>query len=171
MSFSNPMAAYDLGIGHIFRGNNTKTAYEVYAQYWADLTSTDNSYGLSILNNCKYGWDKPEDNTLRLTLLHTPKAGGYSYQSDQDLGQHSFTYSMVGHPGTLAEAGTVEKAECLNQQPLVTFIAPSHKGENGKQFSFVKVSDSQVILKSLKKAEEEMLMYCVSMKQPENRPE
>lgn len=153
MSFSNPMAAYDLGIGHIFRGNNTKTAYEVYAQYWADLTSTDNSYGLSILNNCKYGWDKPEDNTLRLTLLHTPKAGGYSYQSEQDLGQHSFTYSMVGHPGTLAEAGTVEKAECLNQ-PLVTFIAPSHKGENGKQFSFVKVSDSQVILKSLKKAEE-----------------
>lgn len=153
MSFSNPMAAYDLGIGHILRGNNTQTAYEVYAQYWADLTATDNSYGLSILNNCKYGWDKPDDNTLRLTLLHTPQAGGYSYQSEQDLGQHYFTYSMVGHPGTLTEAGTVEKAECLNQ-PLVTFIAPSHKGENGKLFSFVKVSDSQVLLKSLKKAEE-----------------
>ncbi|MBQ7823293.1 MAG: discoidin domain-containing protein [Bacteroidaceae bacterium] len=153
MSFSNPEAVYDLGIGHLGRGNNTKTAYEVYAQYWADLTSSDNSYGLSILNNNKYGWDKPNDNTVRLTLLHAPKAGGYAYQSEQDLGQHAFTYSMVGHPGALAAPETVEKAECLNQ-PLVTFIAPSHKGENGKQLSFVKVNNSQVILKSLKKAED-----------------
>ncbi len=153
MSFSNPQAVYDLGIGHISRGNNTKTAYEVYAQYWADLTAPDNSYGLSILNNCKYGWDKPDDNTLRLTLLHTPQAGGYSYQSEQDLGHHAFTYSMVGHPNALTEAGTVEKAECLNQ-PLIAFVTPAHKGENGKELSFVSVNNPQVILKSLKKAED-----------------
>lgn len=153
MSFANPEATYDLGIGSIRRGNNTQTAYEVYAQYWADLTASDNSYGLSILNNCKYGWDKPNDNTLRLTLLHTPQAGGYAYQSEQDLGHHQFIYSMVGHTGTLVEAGTVEKAECLNQ-PLVTFIAPAHKGAYGNSFSFVKINTPQVMLKSLKKAED-----------------
>lgn len=55
------------------RGNNTETAYEVYAQYWADLTDRSGNYGVSVLNDSKYGWDKPDDNTLRLTLLHTPK--------------------------------------------------------------------------------------------------
>lgn len=64
---------YDLGLGTIKRGNNTEKAYEVCAQQWADMTAPDNSYGISILNNCKYGWDKPNDNTLRLTLFHSPK--------------------------------------------------------------------------------------------------
>lgn len=30
-------------------------------------------YGVSVLNDCKYGWDKPDDHTLRLTLLHAPE--------------------------------------------------------------------------------------------------
>ena len=69
---ANAKAAYDLGLGFIERGNNTETAYEVPAQKWVDLTDADGSYGVTILNDCKYGWDKPADNTLRLTLLHTP---------------------------------------------------------------------------------------------------
>lgn len=59
MSVSNAKAAYDLGIGFIERGNNTATAYEVPALKWADLTDADGSYGISVLNDCKYGWDKP----------------------------------------------------------------------------------------------------------------
>ena len=58
MSVSNAKAAYDLGIGFIERGNNTATAYEVPALKWADLTDADGSYGISVLNDCKYGWDK-----------------------------------------------------------------------------------------------------------------
>lgn len=81
LSISNPEATYDLGIGSVKRGNNTTTAYEVYAQYWADLTDKSNSYGVSVLNDSKYGWDKPNDNTIRLTLLHTPETkGNYAYQ-------------------------------------------------------------------------------------------
>ena len=78
LSVSNPEATYDLGIGSVKRGNNTQTAYEVYAQYWADLTDANGSYGVSVLNDSKYGWDKPNDHTIRLTLLHTPETkGGY----------------------------------------------------------------------------------------------
>lgn len=85
LSVSNPEAVYDLGVGSVARGNNTATAYEVYAQQWADLTDADGSYGVSVLNDSKYGWDKPADNTLRLTLLHTPATkGGYAYQNKQD---------------------------------------------------------------------------------------
>lgn len=74
VSFDAPEASYDLGMGNIKRGNNTETAYEVVAQQWADMTATDNSYGVTVLNDSKYGWDKPDDHTLRLTLLHTPTA-------------------------------------------------------------------------------------------------
>ena len=66
LSVSNPEAVYDLGVGSVARGNNTATAYEVYAQQWADLTDADGSYGVSVLNDSKYGWDKPADNTLLL---------------------------------------------------------------------------------------------------------
>lgn len=123
LSVSNPKATYDLGVGSVARGNNTDTAYEVYAQQWADLTAEDGSYGVSVLNDCKYGWDKPDDHTLRLTLLHTPSTrGGYSYQNRQDYGHHIFTYSIVGHDGDFRRGGTVRKAEVLNQ-PLRAFVA------------------------------------------------
>lgn len=154
LSIDNEKATYDLGIGQIQRGNNTKTAYEVYAQYWADLAEKDQSYGVSILNNCKYGWDKPDNNTLRLTLLHTPKTQrGYSYQSKQDFGHHTFTYSLLGHKNSYSDAKTVWKAEILNQ-PLKAFTTTKHKGEWNKSFTFGSTNTDQVILKTLKKAED-----------------
>lgn len=153
LSVSNPKATYDLGIGAIERGNNTDTAYEVYAQYWADLTDADQSYGVSVMNDSKYGWDKPKDNTLRLTLLHTPKTkGGYRYQDKQDLGQHMFTYSIMGHQGTHRDAKTVLKAEILNQ-PVRAFVTDKHPGALGKSFSFVNSDNDKVIIKAIKQAE------------------
>jgi len=98
---ANAKAAYDLGLGFIERGNNTETAYEVPAQKWVDLTDADGSYGVTILNDCKYGWDKPADNTLRLTLLHTPSTEKrYAHQRTLDHGVHHYTYSIVGHTGS-----------------------------------------------------------------------
>ncbi|GHV31901.1 alpha-mannosidase [Bacteroidia bacterium] len=153
LSIDNEKATFDLGIGNVKRGNNTITAYEVPAHYWADLTATDNSYGVSVLNDSKYGWDKPNNHTLRLTLLHTPKTQrGYSYQDKQDFGYHTFTYSIVGHKDGYAEAKTVSKAEMLNQ-PLKAFTVKKHKGDLGRSFSFLQTSSDQLIVKALKKAE------------------
>lgn len=162
MNVKNKEAMYDLGIGTIKRGNNTDIAYEVYAQQWADLSEKDNSYGVSILNNCKYGWDKPNDNTLRLTLLHTPKTKErYKYQEKQDLGHQTFTYSIVGHANTPLEAGIHHKAESLNS-PLAAYVAPKHKGELGRSYSFLHVNTPQVAVRSFKKAEESD-MYVVRL--------
>lgn len=153
LNIINEKATYDLGIGSIMRGNNTQTAYEVYAQYWADLTDNDNSYGVSILNDSKYGWDKPDDHTLRLTLLHTPETEkNYPYQNRQDFGFHSFTYSLIGHAGKLDKTETVQQAEQLNQS-LKVFKTEKHKGTLGKEFSFVASNNPNVLIKALKKAE------------------
>ena len=153
MSVSNAKAAYDLGIGFIERGNNTATAYEVPALKWADLTDADGSYGISVLNDCKYGWDKPADNTIRLTLIHTPSTEKrYPHQRDLDLGVNHFTYSIVGHKGT-DRSGVVAASEQLNL-PLVAYVAPKHAGSLGRTFSMLESSTPQIGVRALKKAED-----------------
>ena len=137
----------------MYKRQNVQTAYEVYAQQWADLTDKNNSYGVSILNDSKYGWDKPDNNTVRLTLLHTPETkGNYAYQDRQDFGFHTFTYSLTGHDGALDKPATAIKAEILNQ-PIKAFSSPKHAGTLGKEFAFVRSSNDQVVIKALKKAE------------------
>ncbi|MEI8204105.1 MAG: glycoside hydrolase family 38 C-terminal domain-containing protein, partial [Bacteroidota bacterium] len=153
LSVSNPNATYDLGLGAIQRSNNTSSKYEVPAQQWADLSSTDSTYGVSIFNDCKYGWDKPANNTLRLTLIHTPGvSSNYTYQQNQDLYKQQFTYSIYGHDSLYYQANTVWEAEKLNQ-PLLAFEAPKHSGVLGKSFSIASVNTTQAAIKALKKAE------------------
>ncbi len=153
LNLDNEMATYDLGVGTVKRGNNTDIAYEVYAQQWADLSDKSGSYGVTLMNNCKYGWDKPDNNTLRLTLLHTPKTrGGYAYQDHQDLGYHTFTYSLVGHTGAVQHEEACRRAEGLNQR-IKAFSTPEHKGALGKSFSQAQSSNPNVAIKALKKAE------------------
>ncbi|MCL1851260.1 MAG: alpha-mannosidase [Bacteroidetes bacterium] len=153
LAVSNPNARYDIGMGSIERGNNTDIAYEVFAQQWADLTDVSGEYGVTIMNNCKYGWDKPNDNTLRLTLLHTPKTEKrYIYQNRQDLGKHHFTFSIMGHQGDFAEAGSVRKADAMNN-PLFAFNTNAHTGKT-KMFSFVKYDVANMEIKAFKKADD-----------------
>lgn len=159
LQVANPKASYDIGLGHVQRGNNTDIAYEVYSHYWTDLTDQNGDYGVAVLNNCKYGWDKPADNVIRLSLLHTPSTrSGYRYQSRQDFGHHEFTYSIVGHKGTLQEVNIPEKAELVNQT-IQAFKAPRHKGALGRSFSMVQTDNPYVVLKAFKQAEEDSEAY------------
>ena len=154
LAFDAPEAVYDMGMGHIARGNNTDTAYEVFAHQWADMSAPDGSYGVTVMNDSKYGWDKPDDHTIRLTLLHTPETGrNYSEQATQDLGVHTFTYSIVGHPGALDPAATDIKADCLNQAKFV-IPAESHPGPLGKCFSMARSTNPNLRIKALKKAQD-----------------
>lgn len=153
MAFNNPKATYDISLGTIERGNRTADCYEVQGHQWADMSTTDGSYGLSILNDCKYGWDKPTDSSLRLTLIHTPSTGNsYTYQADQDLGVNLFTYSLFPHQGKWSEL--TQKAASQLNQPLVAVAAPKHEGALGKEVEFLSVSTDQVAVKAVKKAEE-----------------
>jgi alpha-mannosidase len=150
-SVSNNLATYDLAIGTIKRNTNTENLYEVPGHQWADITHKDGSYGVSILNDGKYGWDKPADNILRLTLLHCPMGNKQNYQTYQDIGKHHFTYSFYGHNNEWNHSN-VWQAASLNQ-PMVAFQTNAHDGNLGKSFSMASVSTSQVAIKALKKAE------------------
>lgn len=151
-SISSKEAVYDIGIGNQRRPNNDKRAHETFAHHWADLS--DGEYGVAILNDSKYGWDKPDDNTLRLTLLHTPSTEKrYADQRTLDFGKHTMTYSIIGHNGDHNQAGIVKEGELLNQR-LLCFTTTKHTGKMGNEFSFAATSTPQIALKALKKAED-----------------
>lgn len=149
-------ATYDIQTGVIERGNGQPKQFEYAFHQWFDLTSDDNdrgAYGVSVLCDSKYGADKPDDHTVRLTLLHTPGTrGGYPDQGSQDLGRHHVLYALYGHPKDWTDARTPEQAARLNQ-PLVPFVARAHEGPLGKTFSMLRVSSPAVAVTAMKKAE------------------
>ncbi len=171
LSVSNDKATYDLGLGTIERGNNKPTAFEVYSHEFTDLTDRSGSYGVTILNDSKYGWDKPADNVMRLSLLYSPQTSqGYRYQNRQDFGHHEFTYSLVGHGGAFNPIDANQKALALNSQ-LKTFHSLKHSGELGSTFSFVESSNPNVMIRAIKQAESGdgyvVRVYELSGKQPQ----
>lgn len=153
-AFESSETTYDLGLGHIRRGINTETAYEVPGQKWADISADDGAYGITILNDCKYGWDKPDSNTLRLTLFHSPLTNGSRYpeQQFQDNGKHIFTYSICGHNGVLDPSQAQLQADCLNHRKVYA-AADRHEGK-GRTLTFAESSDPSIRINALKKAQD-----------------
>jgi len=149
-----PEATYDLGLGHIRRGNSTREQYEVPAQQWVDLTLPDRSVGTSILNDSKYGWDKPDDETLRLTLLRSPRViRKFRHQGRQDLGPHRFTVAIYSHGADWRPSMSSWQASRLNQ-PLLPFHTARHEGYLGRQLSLFDCSKDNVAIRTLKGAED-----------------
>jgi alpha-mannosidase len=154
LTVPNPLATYDAQLGTMQRGNNNPKRFEVPQQQWMDLTAPDGKYGVSILNDSKYGADKPDDGTLRLTLLYSPGVeNSYQDQGTQDIGHHDMLYAVEGHEGDWTNGKTCWTAARLNQ-PLIAFTAPAHPGSLGKSFSLFQVNSDAVQITSIKKAED-----------------
>ena len=150
---TNELATYGLNTAAVQRSTNNEVKFEVPSRQWMDLTDRPNNYGVSILEDCKYGSDKPDNNTLRLTLMYTPGAKSYVYQSSQDWGIHDFKYGIYAHSGDWVYAGTPWQGSFLNT-PLIGFETSKHDGALGKEFSMLKINTNKVDVMAFKKAEE-----------------
>ncbi len=153
LTVSNANATYNWGMGTIARGNNEPAKYEVPSHEWLDLTDKSGEYGVSILEDCKFGSDKPADNVVRLTLLYSPGVRhSYLDQHSQDWGRHDITYALFGHLGNWRDGRSEWQGRRLNQ-PLIPFISEKHSGPLGRSFSYLKVSTDQVDVRAIKQAE------------------
>jgi len=108
----SPRATFEIQFGAVERPTHRNTSwdqekFEVCAHRWADLSEP--GYGVSLLNDCKYGHDV-RGNVLRLTLLRGPE----SPDPDADRGQHRFSYSLFPHAGDWTEGETVRRGWELN---------------------------------------------------------
>lgn len=149
----NKTAVYDLGLGTIKRGNMNEKLFEVPAQKWADITDKSGEFGVSVISECKYGWDKFDDNTLRLTVVHTPRKNYKidSMQSMMDLGCNKYNYAIYSHEGAVGSETQATARDFI--MPLTSFVCSKHSGTLGTEFSFGSLSNKGTILRAMKKAE------------------
>ena len=140
-------AACEIQFGAIDRPTHRNTSYdaakfEICAHRWADLS--EGNYGVSLLNDCKYGYDILE-NRMRITLLRSPNfPDPYA-----DEGVQEFTYSVYPHSGDWRN-GAVREAYRLNV-PLETAVSG---GKGLLRAPVAKVNCDHVALDTLKCAED-----------------
>ncbi len=138
---------YDVQYGNVRRPNHWNTSwdqakFESVAHRFADLS--ERNYGVSILNDCKYGHDI-KDNVLRISLL---RAGTHPDHL-QDQGVHTFTYALLPHKGDFIEGRVVQEAFALNEPMQVM------EGKSVLPYdSFLSFDNDQVEVDAVKKSED-----------------
>ncbi|MEQ8671747.1 MAG: alpha-mannosidase [Aggregatilineales bacterium] len=144
-------ATYEIQWGNVERPTHRNTSwdwarFETVAHKWVDLS--EGSYGVSLLNDCKYGHDIHR-NTIRLSLLRAP-----TYPDETaDLAQHTFTYALLPHTNDWRES-TIPAAYHLNNPPIVFQPENSRKTEPETCTSFIRVDQKNVVIEAIKQAED-----------------
>ncbi len=146
----SPTATYEIQWGNVERPTHHNTSwdwarFETAAQKWVDLS--EGSYGVSLINDCKYGHDI-HGNTIRLTLLR----GTTAPDPDADLGKHTFKYSLFPHQGSWDE-NTVKQAYVINN-PLLVWEGESAGGSTAESFSLVNLDQPNLVIETVKKAQD-----------------
>ena len=139
-------ATFEVQFGNVTRKIHTNTSwekarFESCAQKWMDFS--EGNFGVSLLNDCKYG-HSVYDGTVGLTLIKC----GVEPNPNADVEVHNFTYALYPHAGTWKQAGTVKEAYNVNV-PAYAVLG----GEEGKAYSFASVSHDNVVLETVKQAE------------------
>jgi len=151
----SPSATYEIQWGNVERPTHRNTSwdwarFEVCAQKWVDLSEGD--YGVSLLNDCKYGHDV-RDNLVRITLLRSPTVP----DPEADKGTHSFSYSILPHAGSW-DMETVAEAYQLNDPPIVFLNEAPGNSRLSEAKSplacLVSVDNDNVVIETVKRSED-----------------
>ncbi|CAM1507954.1 Fc.00g048020.m01.CDS01 [Cosmosporella sp. VM-42] len=148
-------ATYDsqFGITRSATHYNTSWDYakfEVVCHYFADLSEF--GYGVSILNDCKYGFET-QGNVQRLSLLRSPKAP----DANADMGMQRFKYAIAPHQGDFSEAA-VKRAGYNFNYPLRVLSAGAGDAvalANSVLGSIKLEAPPDVILETIKRGEDD----------------
>ncbi|MCB0130054.1 MAG: alpha-mannosidase, partial [Caldilineaceae bacterium] len=145
-----PTATYEIQWGNVQRPTHHNTSwdwarFETCAQKWVDLS--EGGYGLSVLNDCKYGHDI-RDNVIRISLLRSPTMP----DPEADQGRHHFAYSLLPHRGGW-DVDTVAAAYGLNDPLLARVGAQSTAGATSIP-SLVAVDAPNIVIETVKQAED-----------------
>jgi alpha-mannosidase len=154
----SPVATYEIQWGNVQRPTHRNTSwdwarFETCAQKWIDLSEGD--YGVSLLNDCKYGHDV-RDNVMRISLLRSPTLP----DPEADQGAHHFTYSVLPHTGPWGE-NTIAAAYELNDPLLAIDIRDNRivqpgQGRRGEvvPWSLLAIDQPNMVVETVKRAED-----------------
>ncbi len=155
-TISQPEVTSNWETARVQRGLNNKKLYEMPSRLWIDISEGD-SWGISLLEDSKYGYDRPREDTLRLTLLYTPAIWyipltGCLDQKSQDWGQHTIRYALYTHQGDWR--GTDTHARRFNQPVRHFKISREVKSGTLDHLSLLRTSTPQIGILAVKAAED-----------------
>ena len=147
----SPSATYDVQWGNVERPTHRNTSwdwarFETCAHKWVDLSEGD--YGVSLLNDCKYGHDIA-DNVMRLTLLRSP----IHPDPEADRGQHSFTYALLPHDGRW-DRKTIAEAYQLNDPVIAAKAGGSASPAVYVEAPLLSSDNPNIVIETIKRAED-----------------
>jgi len=144
-------ATYEIGYGAIGQPTNPSTQaerakYEHPGHRWGDLS--DSVFGVSVLNDSKYGWDT-RGHRMRLSLLRSPLWP----DSLADRGPQRFRYAIYPHSGGWQSGLTEREGQAFNI-PMIAVATSEHAGVAGKAWSVAATSEPDVYITAVKRAED-----------------
>ncbi|HIK36993.1 MAG: alpha-mannosidase [Geminocystis sp.] len=177
LTVKNDFVTYEIACGSIQRRVIDKAVtpfdkakWEVYGHRWADLSDNLADYGVSLLNDCKYGYSATSSE-LHLTLLRSPRWP----DATADRMTHQFRYAIYPHRGSWQEAKTVRKGYEFNQ-PFCCFLPTNNNTNNKRQPSplayqgeFISLGDNSLILMAFKQAENSPDKYILRLYESEGK--
>ena len=181
LNVHNDATSYEIPYGYITRRDPTsskatpdeKAKYEAPGQKWIDHTDTNGAYGVSLLNDCKYGFNVAND-AIGMTLLRSARYAtelrmtffGLPYDEKTattiaDQGEHDMSYALYPHRSDFKTALTAKKAYEFNY-PLLPVEEANHSGTLPPTHSFISIEPDNLILTVIKKSEDsdDLILRC-----------
>ncbi|MEI6679856.1 MAG: glycoside hydrolase family 38 C-terminal domain-containing protein [Mariniphaga sp.] len=164
----SPVATYETGYGNIIR---TTKGEEDPGQRWIDVTGTrgGNAYGLTVLNDAKYGYSV-NGSDMRISVS---RSAVYAHHNPtvldmkaehlwMDQGIQTFRMLLVPHAGTWQKSNIPRIAEEFTT-PAAIIYQGIHGGSLPKSGSMLSVDVPNVIVTSIKQSEtgEDLIIRCV----------
>ena len=144
----------EIQFGCIRRSNHRSTdqekaRFEVCNHKYSDMS--ENSYGIAILNDSKYGLSVNEG-SMRLSL----HKGGMRPDAMGDKGRHVCRYAIVAHDEPYGAKSVVQPAYAFNYAPVV-------KNGGMSAAPLVSVAAPNVVIESVKPCEDEQQAYILRL--------
>eukprot|EP01102_Stenamoeba_stenopodia_P009334 TRINITY_DN2753_c0_g1_i1.p1 TRINITY_DN2753_c0_g1~~TRINITY_DN2753_c0_g1_i1.p1 ORF type:complete len:910 (-),score=210.70 TRINITY_DN2753_c0_g1_i1:94-2823(-) len=148
LNVRNDTANYEIQYGYVKRPTHMNTSwdvarFEVCGHRFADLSEYD--YGVSILNDCKYGYSC-FGSVMSLSLLRSPKQP----DDNADMHKHFFKYAIYPHSNSFPTPEVVRQSHSYNS-PLRT---KSINTTDISPLSYFTVDKPNVIIDSVKLSED-----------------
>lgn len=142
-------ATFEIQYGNVTRKTHGNTSwdaarFETCMHKWVDVS--EGNYGVSFLNDCKYGVGIDE-NDVGISLL---KCGNYP-NPRADRGHHEAVYSVYPHEGTWQDAKTADESYALNN-PMTAYCSGRETAGSGS-FGLCEADAGNVMIEAVKQSE------------------
>ncbi|KAG8964143.1 Glycoside hydrolase, 38 vacuolar alpha mannosidase [Tulasnella sp. 408] len=153
LDIHSDIAYYECAFGWVSRPTHKNTTqeaakFEVCGHRYADLSEF--GYGVALLTESKYGY-ATTGNVMRVSLLRGPT----SPDSEQDQGEHQFSWAILPHKGHFFESDVAKAAYAFNSPIPIRHTSSNNADSLLHTPPFVVEGAPSVILDTVKRGDDD----------------